>query len=111
MAVENWMGRWWETSVVLLAVNSVVFGVLFINSGHLGWGIAVGFVPGVLLFAGLAMRNSQRLVATILLTVGAVASAFAYWVIYTVVLALVIVVGGFWNGKIGPERVQPEVAV
>jgi len=111
MAIENWTSRWWETSVVLLGVNSVVFGFLFTNSGYLGWGIAVGFVPGVLLLAGLWMRNSQRLGATIMLTVGSIAGAFAFWVIYTVVLALVVVVGGFWSGKIGPQRTQPAVAV
>ena len=111
MAIENWTSRWWETSVVLLGVNSVVFGFLFTNSGYLGWGIAVGFVPGVLLLAGLWMRNSQRLGATTMLMVGSVAAAFAFWVIYTVALALVVVVGGFWSGKIGPQRVQPEVAV
>jgi hypothetical protein len=57
------------------------------------------------------MRNSQRLGATIMLTVGSIAGAFAFWVIYTVVLALVVVVGGFWSGKIGPQRTQPAVAV
>ena len=111
MAVENWSGRWWETSVVLLAVNSVVFGFAFANSGNLEWGIAVGFVPAILLLAGLGMKNSQRMGATIFLTVGSIAAAVAWWVIYTVVLALVIVVGGFWSGKIGPKRTRPEVAV
>ena len=111
MAYENWTSRWWETSVVLLAVNSVVFGFLFANSENLGWGIAAGFVPGVLLLAGLGMRNSQRAGATIFLIVGSVAASIAWWVIYTVVLALVIVVGGFWRGKIGPNRTEPEIAV
>ena len=111
MAIENWTNRWWETSVVLLAVNSVVFGFLGATSGNLEWGIAVGFAPAVLLFAGLAMRNSQRLGATIFLTVGSVAASFAWWMIYPVVFALIVVVGGFWSGKIGPEQAQPEVAV
>jgi hypothetical protein len=31
--------------------------------------------------------------------------------IYPIVLALVVVVGGFSSGKIGPERTKPEVAV
>jgi hypothetical protein len=111
MATENWTNRWWETSVVLLAVNSVVFGFLFANNDHLGWGIAVGFVPGVLLIAGLAMRSRQRIGATIFLTVGSVAAAVAWWVIYTVVLAVAIVVGGFWTSKIGPKRTNPKAAV
>ena len=111
MAIQYWTDRWWETSVVLLAVNSVAFGFLFAASGNLGWGIAVGFVPGILLVAGLGMKNSQRTGATIFLTVGSLAAAVAFWVIYTVVLALVIVVGGFRNGKIGPERIEPDVAI
>lgn len=111
MAMDNWTSRWWETSVVLLGVNSVVFGFLFANSENLGWGIAVGFVPSILLLAGLGMRNSQRMGATIFLTVGSIAASVAWWVIYTIVLALVIVVGGFWRGKIGPKRTEPEVAV
>jgi hypothetical protein len=116
MVMKNWTSRWWETSVVLLGVNSIVFGFLFINSGtlennaNLGWGIAVGFVPGILLFAGLALRKRQRIGATVMLTLGSIGASFAFWVIYTIVLALVIVVGGFWSGKIGLQRVQPEVA-
>jgi uncharacterized membrane protein YfcA len=97
--------------VVLLALNSIVFGFLFANSENLGWGIAVGFVPSILLLAGLGMRNSQRMGATIFLTVGSVAASVAWWVIYTIILALVIVVGGFWSGKIGPKRTEPEIAV
>jgi uncharacterized membrane protein YfcA len=104
-------GRWWEAATLLLAINSVVFGFLFASNEHLGWAVAVGFVPGVLLLAGLGMRNSQRMGATILITVGSAAAAIAWWVVYTVVLALVIVMGGFWSGKIGPKRTKPEVAV
>ena len=111
MDTKNWKSRWWETSVVLLAVNSVVFGFLGASHDHLGWGIAIGFVPGVLLIAGLAMRSSHRIGASTFLTVGSVAAATAWWVIYTVVLAVVIVVGGFWASKIGPKRTDPKAAV
>jgi hypothetical protein len=111
MAIANWTNRWWEISVVLLGVNSVVFGFLGANSGNLKWGIAAGFVPGALLLAGLAVRESQRLLATAMLIVGSVGAASAFWVIYTVVFALVVVVGGFSSGKIGPQRPQTEVAV
>lgn len=111
MTTTNWTSRWWEISVVLLGVNSVVFGFLGANSGNLEWGIAAGFVPGALLLVGLAVRDSQRLVATVMLIVGSVAAASAFWVIYTVVLALAVVVGGFWSGKIGSQRPQTEVAV
>ena len=111
MAIENWTSRWWEPSVVLLAVNSVVFGFVFTYNDHLLWAIAAGFAAGALLLGGLALRNSQRLVATIMLILGSIGAASAFWVIYTIVLALVIVVGGFGSGKIGPERPQPEIAV
>ncbi len=111
MARTNWTSRWWEISVVLLGVNSVVFGFTFVNAEELGWAIAVGFVPAILLLAGLGMRNSQRLVATVMLIVGSVGAAFSWWMIYTVVFALVVVVGGFSSGQIGPQRPQTEVAV
>ena len=94
-----------------MEVNSLVFGVLGASSDHLGWAVAIGFVPGVLLIAGLAMRSSQRIGATIFLTVGSVLAAMAWWVIYTVVLAVVIVVGGFWASKIGPKTSSPKAAV
>ena len=111
MATTNWTNRWWEISVVLLGVNSVVFGFLGAGSGNLQWGIAAGFVPGALLLAGLAVRGSQRLLATVMLIVGSVGAASAFWAIYTVVFALVVVVGGFSSGKIGRQRPQTEVAV
>ncbi len=47
----------------------------------------------------------------IFLTVGSVVAATAWWVIYTVVLAVVIVVGGFWTSKIGTKRTNPKAAV
>jgi hypothetical protein len=56
------------------------------------------------------MRNRQRIPATIMLAVGSIGASTAFWVIYTIVLALVIVVGGFWSGKIGLQRAQPELA-
>jgi hypothetical protein len=107
LAIEAWTGRWWEASVVLLTVNSMVFGFTFTNSGHLGWGIATGFAPAVLLLTGLALRNSHRRGATVLLTVASVGAGFAWWVIYTVVLALAVVVGGFRSGRIGHEPREP----
>ena len=110
MKTENWKGRWWETSVVLLGVNSVVFGFLFAGSGHLGWAFVMGFVPGVLLLGGFALRNSQRLGASVMLTVGSIGASLAFWAIYTVVLGLIVVVGGFRSGKIGLQKTHPEVA-
>jgi hypothetical protein len=32
-------------------------------------------------------------------------------VIYTVVFALIVIVGGFWTSKIGPKRTNPKAAV
>jgi hypothetical protein len=110
MATTDWTSRWWETSVVLLAVNSVVFGFLAINRDRPGWAIAM-FVPAALLMVGLAIRSSQRVAATILLTGASVAAAIWFWMIYPVVLALVVVVGGFSSGKIGTQRPQTEVGV
>jgi hypothetical protein len=69
------------------------------------------FVPAVLLLVGLAIRSSQRLTATILLTGASVAAAIWFWMIYPIVLALIVVVGGFRSRKIGPKKTQPEVAV
>ena len=111
MALRNWAGRWWETTVVLLAVNSVVFGFLFVNSGHPGWGVASGFVPGILLFAALGLRSRQRAVATVLIVLGSVAAATAWWAIYTIVLTLVIIVGGISSGRIGPRPSESDLAV
>jgi len=110
METDEWTSRWWETSVVLLAVNSVVFGILAINSDHMAWAVATGFVPAVLLLLGLTLRNSQRVAATILLTVASVAAALHFWMVYPIILALVVIVGGFNSGKIGPEGRQPQVA-
>jgi len=107
MAIETWTSRWWEASVVLLTVNSMVFGFTFTNSDHLGWGIATGFAPAVLLLTGLALKNSHPRGATVLLTVASVGAGFAWWAIYTVVLALTVVVGGFRSGRIGHEPPEP----
>lgn len=69
----------------------------------------MGFVPGILLLGGLALRNSQRLGASDMLTVGSIGASLAFWVIYTVVLALIVVVGGFRSGKIGLQKTHPEI--
>ena len=104
MDTRNWKNRWWEASVVLLGVNSLVFGIMATASGYPDVAWMVGWVPGVLLLTGFGLRNRQRLVATIMITLGAVLAAVAFWVIYTVVFALIVVVGGFLTRKIGPVR-------
>ena len=93
---------WWEAVTVLLAVNSVVFGFLF--GDQFGWAIAIGFAPGVFLLVGLAMRRNNRSLATVLIVASSIAAAVAFWMIYPVVLALVVIVGGFTTGKIGFGR-------
>jgi len=102
----SWTNRWWEVSVLVLAINSVVFGFLFGNSDNFTWAIAVGFVPGFLLLFGLSVRNSRRFLATISITVASLAASFAFWMIYPPVLALVVIIGGFSTGKIGPMRAE-----
>lgn len=110
MDTRNWKSRWWETSVVLLAVNSVVFGFLAANSGYLGWAIAIGFVPVALLIAGLALRNSWRAGATVMVVVGSIVAATWWWMVYPVVLAGVVIIGGIGTHKIGPRSPQHQAA-
>ena len=100
--------RWWEVATLLLAVNSLVFGVLF--GSEFGWAIGVGFLPGVLLLVGLKIRKDNRGLATALITVSAIAASGAFWMIYPPVLGLVVIIGGFTTGKIGPSRPEPVVA-
>jgi hypothetical protein len=100
---QRWIeNRWWEAVTVLLALNSVLFGFLF--GSQFGWAIAAGFAPGLLLLVGLRLRPQNRGLATVLIIVSSLAAAAAFWMIYPVVLALVIVIGGFSTGKIGPSR-------
>ncbi len=104
---QRWIERrWWEAVTVVLAINSVVFGFLF--GSQFGWAIAVGFGPGLLLLVGLRFRRANRGLATVLIVVSSLAAAGAFWMVYPVVLAMVIVIGGFSTGKIGPSR--PEIA-
>lgn len=102
MAAETQRLGWWEVVTVLLAVNSIVFGFLF--GDNFVWAIAVGFAPGVLLFVGLALRTNNRGLATVLIMVSSIAAAVAWWTIYPIVLALIVIVGGFVSGKIGFDQ-------
>ena len=102
--------RWWEVATLLLAINSLVFGVLFGSGNQFGWAIVVGFLPGVLLLVGLKIRKDNRGLATALITVSAIAASGAFWMIYPPVLGLVVIIGGFTTGKIGPSRPEPVAA-
>lgn len=106
----NWLAnRWWEVIVVLLAVNSILFGVLFTSSGNADWGLATGFAPAILLLSGLGLNASRRLLSGILIVVGSVAASAPFWTIYPVVLAIGVIGGGFGMGRIGPQRSKPEL--
>jgi len=100
-------GRWWEVVTVLLAINSLVFGFLF--GSQIFWAVSIGWLPGVLLLVGLRIRSAHRGAATALITVSSIAAAVAFWMIYPVVLALVVIAGGFSTGMIGPR--QPEAVI
>ena len=89
---------------MLLAVNSIAIGLLF--GSNFGWAIAIGFAPGVLLFVGLAVRPKNRSLATALIVVSSIAAAVAWWTIYPIVLASVVIIGGFITGKLGFDRSQ-----
>ncbi len=101
-------GRWWEAVTTILAINSVVFGFLF--GSQIFWAIFIGWLPGVLLLVGLRIRNDHRGAATVLITVSSIAAAVAFWMIYPVVLALVVIVGGFSTGMLGPRQAESVVA-
>ena len=101
-------GRWWEVVTTILAINSVVFGFMF--GSYIFWAIFIGWLPGVLLLVGLRIRNDHRGAATVLITVSSIAAAVAFWMIYPVVLALVVIVGGFSTGMLGPRQAESVVA-
>jgi hypothetical protein len=110
MNVQTWTNRWWEATVVFYGITQAVMGIVILAfGGHLGWAIGLGFGPAVLLIGGLALRASRRGVATSMIIAGSVLPALAFWMIYSVVLAVIVVFGGLWSGKIGRTR-APEPA-
>ncbi len=96
-----WNRRWWDAAVIALVVNSAIFGVLFTSNDHLGWGITAGFVPVGLLGIGLLTLTKWRSVATVMIIAGGALASIAWWVMYTVAMALIIVIGGFQNSRLG----------
>jgi uncharacterized membrane protein YfcA len=110
MTVETWTSRWWEATVVVLAANSVVFGVIALGKGYLEIPIAFGFAPAALLIAGLALRNTWRAGATVMVVAGGIAAAGWWWMVYPVVLAAVVIIGGIATHKIGPRPSQTQAA-
>ena len=103
---------WWDATVVVFAFTQAIMGVgvlAFGDGSHIRFGIGWGLIPAALLLGGLAVRPRQRGLATGMIIVGSLAAAFAFWLVYPVVLALVVIVGGLWSGKIGRVR-APELA-
>jgi hypothetical protein len=96
-----WNRRWWDAAVIALAVNSAIFGVLFTSNDHLRWGISAGFVPVGLLGIGLLTLTKWHSVATVMIIAGCALASIAWWVMYTVALALIIVIGGFQSSRLG----------
>ena len=110
MTMETWTSRWWEAAVVVLAAYSVLVGVLVFGSDHVVEAITFGFVPAVLLVAGLALRKMWDNTAVWMLLVGSVLAGATVWHIYNVVLALVVIFGGVGSGKIGAEPAKASAA-
>ena len=105
---------WWEATVLVFAFTQAIMGVgvlAFGDGGHIRFGIGWGLLPAALLLGGLAVRRRRRGLATSMIIVGSLAAAFAFWLIYPVVLALIVIVGGLWSGKIGRVRAsEPSTA-
>jgi uncharacterized membrane protein YfcA len=110
MTAETWTSRWWEATVVVLAANSVVFGVIALGKGYVGIPIAFTLAPVALLIAGLALRSTWRVGATVMVVVGSIAAAGWWWMAYPVVLAAVVIIGGIATHKIGPRSPQHQAA-
>lgn len=108
MNTQTWTSRWWEATVVLLAANSIFFGVIAANNDQPQWAILSGFVPAGLLLAGLALRNTWRTAATVIIVVASLAAAAWFWMIYPAVLAAFVIIGGIAKHKIGPKRLQTQ---
>jgi hypothetical protein len=110
MTAETWTSRWWEATVIVLAANSVVFGVIALGGGYVEIPIAFGFAPAALLIAGLALRNTWRAGATVMVVAGSIAAAGWWWMVYPIVLAAVVIIGGTATHKIGPRSPQHQAA-
>jgi len=110
MSMETWTNRWWEATVVVLVANSLVFGVIAVGNDHTQGAIATGFVPAALLIAGLALRNTWRAGATVMMVAASLAAATWFWMIYPIVLAAFVIIGGIAKHKIGPRPPQTQVA-
>ena len=107
MSEHTSTSRWWETTVVVLAANSIMFGVIAAGNAHPKWAIATGFAPAALLLTALALRGRWRSGATTIVIVASVAAATWFWMIYPIVLAAIVIIGGFVSVEIGPAPPRP----
>ncbi len=105
-----WIDRLWEATVVVLAANSVAFGVIAAGNGHPEWAIITGFIPAALLPTGLVLRGKWRGGATAMVVVASLAAAAWFWMVYPIVLAAIVIFGGLAEGEIGPKSVPTEPA-
>lgn len=104
MNIQTWTNRWWEATVLLFASIQAIMGVgvlAFGDGSHIRFGIGWGLLPAALLLGGLAVRRRRRGLATSMIIVGSLAAAFAFWLIYPIILAVVVIAGGLGSGKIG----------
>ena len=102
MNLQTWTSRWWEASVVGLAAYISLLLILDGYSNVSGWALVV-LSAAVLLISGLALRTVWRVGGSALVIAGSLLAALPWWLILNVVLAFVIIFGGFASGKIGPD--------
>jgi hypothetical protein len=102
---KTWTSRWWEATVVGLA--AYLAAVIFFGDAG-GWGLLLGSAA-VLLIGGLALRGVWRIGGSAMVIAGSVLAAIPWWGIFNVILALVIIFGGFAFDKIGPDAAKVAV--
>ncbi|GMQ85047.1 MAG: hypothetical protein BMS9Abin07_0612 [Acidimicrobiia bacterium] len=113
MNVQTWTNRWWEATVLVFAFAQTIMGVgvlAFGDGSHIRFGIGWGLLPAALLLGGLAVRRRRRGLATSMIIVGSLGAAFAFWLIYPIILAVIVIAGGLGSGKIGRTRVLEPVS-
>ncbi len=100
---KTWTSRWWEATVVGLAAYLAAAVIFF--GATAGWALLVGSAA-VLLIGGLALRGVWRIGGSAMVIAGSVLAAIPWWGIFNVILALVIIFGGFAFDKIGPDAAK-----
>jgi hypothetical protein len=101
MNTQTWTNRWWEVTVIVYAIAQVIMGVVIGLNLYPGWAILIGFGPAALLLGGLALRQRQRGLATLMIIVGSLLPWIFFWMMYPFVVAAIVIGGGLGTGKIG----------